>query len=468
MSLKALLKSLLGGEEILECTFHNVGHGLFYTGILWNKLNKLKFYKAKSYKATFVYDCGSISLCPSELGNRINEFLNKLHRLKCNHKEESVIDLLIISHFHADHINGLPMLLEKVTQVRNVVMPYLSFLERILIATVNLVNFKVFDQRYFEFLYDPITYLLENYSDKIGRIILIGRSPEGPPSDGGDFQIPEAPLDFNPENPLDIENLGDGRGNEALKQKIMSEVPSWNRFLASDEPPLTVKTHNGYAILLGSLFFRFFNLKYSFPDLDKKLNCFENCIKGIWGVTDLRNVSKEEVICELRRKRNNKFRKCYENCFGKKNLNLTSLACLHIPLIKKSDEFLVFHCGNEEFSFLDINKSMAYMLTGDLLFNKRKYIQEFQTHFKSLLKDIFIFQVPHHGSRYNWNNNLLSLLNNALLLPISVSYKGKHPHKEVILDILDHNRIPIIVNECRNFQCELRKIDKDLIAMLFI
>ncbi len=74
-------------------TFHPVGHGAFYTE---------KFYDVVDIEHpyfTVVYDCGSNS--PSVLHRVIDgEF-----------DTDDNINLLFISHFHSDHINGINYLL---------------------------------------------------------------------------------------------------------------------------------------------------------------------------------------------------------------------------------------------------------------------------------------------------------------------------------------------------------------------
>jgi len=73
--------------------FNNVGQGAFYTEKFYDDSNKLIY--------TMVYDCGSY-------GNRA--LIEK--SIKENLKDKN-IDLLCISHFHEDHINGLEYLLKE-------------------------------------------------------------------------------------------------------------------------------------------------------------------------------------------------------------------------------------------------------------------------------------------------------------------------------------------------------------------
>ena len=80
-------------------TFHAIGQGAFYTEKFENGF-------------TIVYDCGGQN--KKFIVNKIQEVFQK------NEK----IDILFISHFHNDHINGVDFLLEY-CDVKKVVLPFL-------------------------------------------------------------------------------------------------------------------------------------------------------------------------------------------------------------------------------------------------------------------------------------------------------------------------------------------------------
>jgi len=91
-----------------EFIFHNVGQGLFYSGRINEKFN-------------FVYDCGSENFKYLKLA--INRYLNFY---------KNNIDMLVISHLHKDHINGLDYLLRhKKTNI--CFLPYLTETERLFV-----------------------------------------------------------------------------------------------------------------------------------------------------------------------------------------------------------------------------------------------------------------------------------------------------------------------------------------------
>ena len=82
--------------------FNPVGHGLFYSGTITDNYSKKTF--------SFVYDCG---------GKNRTIVNNAISNADLPEK----IDLLIISHFHEDHIKGVPQIKDR---VKKVILPYLD------------------------------------------------------------------------------------------------------------------------------------------------------------------------------------------------------------------------------------------------------------------------------------------------------------------------------------------------------
>lgn len=126
----------------IEFTFHGVGQGLFYSG--------------KIHNFNFIYDCGSESKA---------KYLNdSIERYALENSNQ--INLLIISHFHLDHISGIFKLIQN-HRIENLVMPYFIPAERLLIASNNPSR----DQKYKKFLSDPIGFCLKQKN--IRRITIL-------------------------------------------------------------------------------------------------------------------------------------------------------------------------------------------------------------------------------------------------------------------------------------------------------
>ncbi len=424
-----LLRKILN-DFGFHLTFHNIGQGLFYTGVV--------NYKNNQY--SFVFDCGSNTLIKDELDKRISKFKEKLLN--------DTVHLLIISHFHEDHINGLDILLRDTT-VKTVVMPYMTLTERLLVACTSINRFS--RDWYFEFLIDPVNFIMDR--GKVQQIILIGRGEDNF-SDGENLVFPDEPRDFNPELPFDHSKLGDERGNEYLYNKILNENPNWKNLLAKKK--LIPKTHNGYGLLAGLWFFRFFNLKKSIPNLNFRLKHFEDCLKRQLGVKDLKDIDKNIFLREICKQRNGKIKFCYEEAFGRKNrLNLTSVSVFHIPILTKAFydiiccSFLWKPCTLLHKCYKLSSNKTGQILTGDLDLKTKSYLNEFNFHFSKFVDKTYLFQVPHHGSVSNWNNRLLNIFSDTPFWIICAGMRNRynHPHWSVVLDLLENDKHAVLVNE---------------------
>ena len=129
--------------------FHNAGQGLFYSG----KINGFEF----------VYDCGSIR--KQHLTDIVLDYKNALLNGKLN--------LLILSHLHEDHVSGLHALFNRnpKTSVERVILPYLSPIERLILA-IRAPTLGTGDW-YYNFLSDPIQFFVER---GVQRITYLGGS----------------------------------------------------------------------------------------------------------------------------------------------------------------------------------------------------------------------------------------------------------------------------------------------------
>lgn len=89
----------------VQRVIHPIGQGAFYTESI----------RIDDNVYNIVYDCGSGSgkNAPAILKREISSFYN----------ENDVIDILFVSHFDNDHINGISELRKKVSRIKNIVVP---------------------------------------------------------------------------------------------------------------------------------------------------------------------------------------------------------------------------------------------------------------------------------------------------------------------------------------------------------
>ncbi|MCM1355109.1 MAG: hypothetical protein NC212_01720 [Staphylococcus sp.] len=127
------------GEKVR--TFFSVGMGLFAV----EKINDV----------SIVYDCGSLPKI-QRVNNAVNRIKGPFHNLPlvaATHDGTPKIDILFISHFHLDHINGIKALLTT-CKVSCVILPMLPTLSRFMNYIINRGNDRMRD-----FFVDPVSYL---------------------------------------------------------------------------------------------------------------------------------------------------------------------------------------------------------------------------------------------------------------------------------------------------------------------
>lgn len=143
----------------LTRTFHPVGQGAFYTERFYDRDENNVF--------NMVYDCGTISKRQSLYTEITTSF-----------QTDDEIDILFVSHFHEDHINGIDRL-AKSHRIKKLVIPSLSNVGKDQIFVNYLYNIAIssdlnnFANQFMEFCYS------ENRNSKILNIDEITRIDNG-------------------------------------------------------------------------------------------------------------------------------------------------------------------------------------------------------------------------------------------------------------------------------------------------
>jgi len=468
--------------------FHNVGQWLFYTGeICFNNYHVFRF----------VYDCGTESK-KELINNSIDSFKDNLlcrnnlsKELDRNCRKKPTINLLVISHLHNDHVNGLEKLFEHFC-IEEVVIPYFSPLERLLIAIRDLRVPKW----YLDFLYDPAEFLIKKW---VKKVIVIS-------NDWDTISKREININgnFNKDEIFNIDKLK----NSKFEEKILKNEERLKKF--GDK--VVIKSFSWYALVFGLWIFKFFNYRVSD---NNALDSFKRCIEKEIGNKDLKEVIKNKNFLK------EKLKPCYKKLVkkgGLKEFNNTSLVFYHSPIGKyeilekysfikynfikyicdQFDSFVQLYCYfcflcytyklcryyfedcfykylSHKFDIKDIcwkylrylddciykfiDKKYPYifwqMLTWDINLNFRS--EEIKSYYKQFWDKVLIFQVPHHWSIENWNRQLVNdKLRNTLFFPMSAGLKNRyrHPSMDLIIDILRMRKFPIWINEI--FDMEIR------------
>lgn len=164
--------------------FHGVGQGLFSSGYLGDNSHPDRF--------RWIYDCGTTSK-RRYLTQAIGKVASESRRPAATRPR---LDLVFISHFDQDHINGLTALLAMFT-VGTLVLPYMPMAQRLAVAFAEHIDTQ---QELIEFFVDPVAYIARREGVDVEHIVLVPSSGgEGPAGDLGEVspQPPESELGWN-------------------------------------------------------------------------------------------------------------------------------------------------------------------------------------------------------------------------------------------------------------------------------
>lgn len=446
----------MSDRYIFEYRFWPAGQGIFASGTVSPWVNH-----TSGPSFSWVFDCGSTA--PSTV---LRPVVKQYRKERTNDR----LDLLCISHFHKDHVSGLGDLLNGL-HVDTVVMPYWSSAERLMAAATD----DDADPDFADLLANPVAFVLER-AESVETIVLVGGPDEQP------FDIP--PVNDRP--PAPQQRKKHPKPDNVQKEQMYPEDRPWkwriywerdgqsaqatpdltSRWLSPETIELAkrldtkLRTHLSHLELRasppsgGNEHWEFlFHHKPIAPGgaraigrgIRKILN--EANRKGLSIADVLKNVETRETI-----------RTVYESFVsGGESLNSTSLCVyagpvsdsliysrldpLVMKIVKRKLEYHWRSTPGESY-----RSSILY--TGDANFalpaNRREL--------RILIDDerwgkIGVLQVPHHGSRYNWESGSSNEFshNYSVFCADETNQSYEHPNREVMLDLLAKG--PVLVNK---------------------
>lgn len=408
--------------------FHPVGQGCFYTCTVSPSNGGPEF--------RFFYDCGTAS-AKSHLEGCIEDY-----RKSFTDPYDVQVDAGIISHFDADHVNGLDLLLGEGVSVNTVFLPYLVPLHRIALATRHPDE----GAAYYDFLEDPVEFLLDR---GVRQIVFVGSGPEGsfdeaPFDEVGNVPPPGASGSDRP--PFSLDKM------EPLREPPSEFVAEQDRRRASNSASAAAVSFKDHRQKLPCGFgwqFKFFNYKVSDG-------------KGLGSAERWESFRREVRRCAgtlnpdriLPRLKDAAFRKelisCYRHiCYDHNNV---SLALWHGPAQRVRGTFAITggdsphrywpHRFHDEIP-IEARQSGngGTLLTGDI--SLKTNLRQFAQHFSERLSRVNLVQLPHHGSRHSWNSELLSHLDGRTWFAVNAGTANRfgHPHNEVFFDLRGYHAV---------------------------
>lgn len=351
----------------------------------------LEQFRLGKEKINVVYDCGSTTDI-----NLVNEQIDDAFA------PGETIHAVFISHLHEDHMNGLPHLLKR-CRVKRLFFPFLTKESKILLV-LNYLNGGKGDQNDFVpfFIRDPEK-ALERFFD------------------------PEHPITLHPVLSSDDEEY------EPSDSDRLGGIPV--------EP---VKSGWLVESMIGISVKEWRYIPFNFRE-QKRRKALETELAKIFGsycspedLLDACNRDPHTTISKLEMAS-----KAVSGGFNTNSLVLFSGSKeLDVMQYAASDKCWHACCP------YSVCLPSGCLYAGDYEASGARKWKELEDAYKDYFDNIGCLQIPHHGSRYNFNIKFLYLPHCELYIA-SAGYHNtyRHPHSSVIRDILAYGKRLVVVNE---------------------
>jgi len=359
-------------------TFHPVGQGAFYT-------ERFRFY---GHPFNVIYDCGSTSLRKNDLINRI----------KSSFHQNEVIDLLFLSHFHADHINGIEYLAQH-CKIKRVIIPVIEAEVRAMTIVSNLVKDNYFDTR-----------LVNNPKDIFGDETVV-------------IKIDIREIDISRNNIKSLLSEGDKSGIDNEKYININEINS----------DITLPSGTILQIYKNS---KWCFIPYNYRQAEQSVR-FQLQLKKVG--LELKDINTTDKIILHK----DKIRHAYKAIDG--NLNANSMILLSGFKLKYNEGHII-----PNFRLIQIKKSKTYigcLYTGDINFKDQSLISDIKYALEDYLPSVGTIQIPHHGSIANFSTSIVGDSMGFAVVSYGTKNTYGHPSDRVISDVTSKQITPLHVTE---------------------
>lgn len=325
----------------------------------------------------FVYDCGSESKIVF-----LNNAIDSLKPIKD-------IDFVVISHLHVDHYKGLQKLMNDYN-VKKIYLPYLGSGNSMLVKLVLAYScFSMDDEKTSgqQLLADDSRYALYDFMSGIY---------EG----NGDYARDTL-----------IEFVGESDGEQIDNNGYFYTKYGFNDSLETDS------------------YWKF--IMFTKRVSDKKLTNLNS--KIACELTKHHVASIEQL---LERGLVNDVRTIYESVFGSKKLNMTSTVLVHYPIRDMHITYSNSYFARDLFYNNHLTpKRVTSILTGDAEFDA-KMLELLDGELTQYGNQKSILQIPHHGSRTNWNKLAkYKLYFNDYVISFGLGNKYCHPSQCIVNEL---------------------------------
>ena len=349
----------------------------------------------------YVYDCGSLSAIARD--REISEYAAR---------GGSSIDVVYLSHFHADHVNGVPELVRR-AGVQRFVIPLVSPAERLLVYAEAAITTT-----------DP-----DSGSAAEWYRALIVNPESALRSVAEDAEVVTA----TPEQSLLVsdtrESLADdeievlwkppGAGTSAAAELSAVGSAGVSRPLWVWAPYVLTPASSRQALFVAALA----------AELGQAVGTVEERLLDDAYVRELVNLHESEL----------------KRAYGKVSagLNLTSLCLFSGPAPGQRDWSRHWRTrgggvDRPEVAAWDVRP--GWLGTGDAPLRRRALARELADHYREALDEVGTFALPHHGSEHSFHADLLAMFNGSMptcVVGAGVGNNYGHPHAGVVQAVAD-------------------------------
>lgn len=411
-------------EIIMTRTFHPIGHGAFYTE---------RFMQNGECKFSVVFDCGCYEAFKG--GVPAGAFEDRIKRAIDNFypKDKETINLLFISHFHTDHINGIEYLKDK-CHIERIIVPQLTPEIVIEAYVFNYIQAAEADQSEGTPLMAPSEIVANQWMKKIyehrnkqedsafPKVIQVQESETDTEKEdiaGTNIPPSELPDSISPQTKIDCP-IGEGAG-----QLSWLYIP-FNLQLDKQKKKLLQDPIFKRAIDHGNVDFEELNKILKDTDIEDLKKVYEKVFGKKHNSYSMTVFSGTEC------------HRCFKYCHIRLLNFLRTKLCNYIP---RYCTLNCLYCGdfeaNPDYPRKECNTN------GEKL---TKYYQRYWD-------KIGLLQVPHHGSMHNLNESLYEP-EKICIISAGKTDKYQHPNMLVLRAIWESGSIPIIVTEDTRTQQE--------------
>ncbi|MDA3831835.1 MAG: MBL fold metallo-hydrolase [Spirochaetales bacterium] len=351
-----------------------VGHGFFHTASI----------DIQGHTYRYIYDCGSKG--QSTVSREIDRYITN----EALEGRSSDIDMLVVSHFHTDHIKGIPYLLSK-AKVKNLIIPYLSMDAQLsTLAQLASLGYQELDD-FSELIVNPSSWMRTQGSDEV-QVTQISSGEVG----GNDSENPvvDNGISINP-----------GKVSHEVSCNIfLQRNPFWQfKFYTEENATLATTITDMILAATGS----------NRSELESNL-LDSDWIRQNW--ESLKNAYTS---------------------IGSDKQNITNLSMFSGPVGDFGSMFANFQPGCSQSVYYHLMRELqGWLGTGDAELKSPRSFSAFEKHFNNLLRQVDTVTVPHHGALKNYNAKIGDIgVRHVITANSEVDPKGHHPASEVMVNL---------------------------------